>query len=261
MNTLELHDVGVSLGGRSVLRGASLSLRAGELVGVIGPNGAGKSSLLRVMAGLLDPERGEVRLDGRALADWPADARGRELAWLAQGAPVHWPLSVRAIVELGRLPFRSGWFDADIGGERAVAAAMRDAEVEDIADRLVTELSGGERSRVMLARVLAGAPRLILADEPVAALDAYHQLQVMELLTARAGAGAAVVVVLHDLGLAARYCPRIVLLDEGHVVADGQASEVLRPEVLEPVYRVGMRVLEQDGLRAVVPWRRLGTDL
>jgi iron complex transport system ATP-binding protein len=258
VNALELQAVDARLGGRRVLAGATLAVRSGELLGVIGPNGAGKSSLLRVMAGLLEPAAGAVRLDGRALADWPMAQRGREIAWLAQGAPVHWPLSVRAVVELGRLPYRTGWFDADTDGEQAIGAAMRDAEVGDIAGRLVTELSGGERARVMLARVLAGTPRLILADEPVAALDAYHQLQVMELLAARAAAGAAVVVVLHDLGLAARFCPRVVLLDEGRVVADGAAREVLQPAVLEPVYRVEMRVLEQDGLRAVLPWRRLG---
>lgn len=227
MSLLTLVDVAVHLGGRAVLQQASFALHEAEVVGIIGPNGAGKSSLMRAMAGLIEPATGRVSLDGRALADWPGMERARELAYLPQSAPVHWPLSVRAVVELGRLPFRRGWFATDGGAAAAVRAAMAETEVEKLQDRLLTELSGGERTRVMIARLLAAQPRVILADEPVAALDAYHQLHVMELLSGRAASGAAVAVVLHDLGLAARFCTRILLLDKGRIVADGTPAELL----------------------------------
>jgi len=253
--------VAARLGTREVVHGASCSLRSGEVLGIIGPNGAGKSSLLRIMAGLLAPHRGEVRLEGRALGEWPARERARTIAWLPQSAPVHWPLTVRTVVELGRLPYRSGWFGTDPDGTEAVAQALRQAEVEALEERLVTELSGGERTRVMVARLLAAAPRVVLADEPVAALDAYHQLHVMELLVRRARAGAAVAVVLHDLGLAARFCDRILLLDGGRVVTVGEAARVLCAELLEPVYGVRMRVLEIDGLLTVIPWERAAAAL
>ncbi len=257
MSLLTLTDVAVHLGGRAVLQQASFALHAREVVGIIGPNGAGKSSLMRAMAGLIEPAAGCVSLDGRALADWPGMKRARELAYLPQSAPVHWPLSVRAVVELGRLPFRHGWFATDIGATEAVRAAMVETEVEELQDRLLTELSGGERTRVMIARLLAAQPRVILADEPVAALDAYHQLHVMELLSGRAASGAAVAVVLHDLSLTARFCTRILLLDQGRIVADGTPAEVLQPALLEPVYGVRMRLIEDEGVTIVVPWQRL----
>ena len=256
MSTLALEGVGVRLGGRVVLQDLSCALAGGEMLGIIGPNGAGKSTLLRVMAGLLRPDAGQVRLQGRELPSWPAAERARRIGYLPQAAPVHWLLDVRTVVELGRLPWRHGWFSADEGSHAAVQAALRDAEVEELQDRLVNELSGGERTRVMIARLLAGAPEIILADEPVAALDAYHQLHAMEVLAERAARGTAVAVVLHDLSLAARFCQRILLLDHGGVAAHGAAREILSPAILEPVYGVRIRVLDEDGLVAIIPWQR-----
>jgi iron complex transport system ATP-binding protein len=258
MSGLALDQVSVRLGARAVLREVSCALAAGEMLGIIGPNGAGKSTLLRVMAGLVEPDAGRVLLQQRELAQWPAPERAREIAFLPQSAPVHWPLTVRAVVELGRLPWRHGWFHADEHAQASVSAALRDAEVEDLQERLISELSGGERSRVMIARLLAAEPRIILADEPVAALDASHQLHAMEVLAERAGRGTAVAVVLHDLSLAARFCQRILLLDQGRIVAHGPAREILRPELLEPVYGVHFRVIEEDGLVAIIPWQRHG---
>ncbi len=155
MSALVVDDVRVELDSRAVLAGVSCELAAGEVLGVIGPNGAGKSTLLRVMAGLLHPASGSVRLDGRELQAWPAAERGRRIGYLPQSAPLHWPLDVRTVVELGRLPWQHGWFSVDEAGPAAIATALRDAEVEDLQHRLVNELSGGERTRVMIARLLA----------------------------------------------------------------------------------------------------------
>ncbi len=256
MSVLALDDIGVELGPRTVLAGVSCELAAGEMLGVIGPNGAGKSTLVRVMAGLLPPDRGSVCLDGRELRTWPSRERARRIGYLPQSAPLHWPLDVHTVVGLGRLPWQQGWFSVDEAAPLAVAAALRDAEVEGLQDRLVNELSGGERTRVMIARLLAADPMILIADEPVAALDAYHQLHAMEVLAERAARGTAVVVVLHDLSLAARFCNRVLVLDHGRVVACGDAQQVLQPGVLEPVYGVRMRVIDEDGLRAVIPWQR-----
>jgi ABC-type cobalamin/Fe3+-siderophores transport system ATPase subunit len=259
MSTLECRSVALRYGARDAVRDVSCELRAGELLGIIGPNGAGKSSLLRAMAGLARPTAGSVLLDGRDLAAWRPGDRARLLAYLPQSAPLHWPLSVRAVVELGRLPFQAGWFVADAGADEAVDAALREAEVTHLQDRLVTELSGGERARVMIARLLAAAPRVMLADEPVAALDAYHQLHVMEVLARHVAQGAAAAVVLHDLGLAARFCQHILVLQEGCVARIGSAAEVLVPEVLEPVYGVRMRAFDADGVTVMVALRRSDT--
>lgn len=256
MSMLALADVSVRLGPRTVLDGVSCSLAGGELLGIIGPNGAGKSTLLRVMAGLVRPDTGSVWLDGRALHAWPAMARARRIGYLAQSAPLHWPLDVRTVVALGRLPWRQGWFGVDEAAPAAIDAAMRDAEVEGLRDRLVNELSGGERTRVMIARLLAADPTILLADEPVAALDAYHQLHAMEVLAGRAARGTAVAVVLHDLSLAARFCDRVLVLHHGKVVACSGARDVLQPAVLEPVYGVRMRVIDEEGVTAVIPWQR-----
>ncbi len=256
MSALVVDDVRVELDSRAVLAGVSCELAAGEVLGVIGPNGAGKSTLLRVMAGLLHPASGSVRLDGRELQAWPAAERGRRIGYLPQSAPLHWPLDVRTVVELGRLPWQHGWFSVDEAGPAAIATALRDAEVEDLQHRLVNELSGGERTRVMIARLLAAEPLILLADEPVAALDVYHQLHAMELLAERAVRGTAVAVVLHDLSLAARFCDRVLLLHHGAVIACGAAREVLQPAILEPVYGVRMRVIDEDGVAAIIPWQR-----
>lgn len=254
---LALQGIDLDRGGRRVLDGVDIELRSGEVLGIIGPNGAGKSTALRVMAGLQSPDAGAVLFDGQPLAAHAVVERARSIGYLEQSASVHWPLSVRAVVELGRLPWRGGWFGSDSGAAAAIDAAMQVADVGEFSSRLLSELSGGEAMRVMIARVLAGEPAIILADEPVAALDVNHQLQVMELLSERAHAGAAVVIVLHDLMLAARFCDRLVLMDRGRVVCSGSPAEVLDTDVLENTYGVEMhRVEPEPGVSVPIPWRR-----
>lgn len=254
---IALADVSLRRHGRTVLDNVSMGAGVGQVMGIIGPNGAGKSTALRVMAGLLSPEKGEVLLDGEALDARSAEERARTIGYLEQSAEVHWPLSARAVVELGRLPFRQGWFGSDPDGARLVDKAMNEADVRPFERRLLSELSGGEAMRVLIARVLASEPDVILADEPVAALDINHQLQVMELLSERARNGVTVVIVLHDLALAARFCDRLVLMNSGSVVRSGESEYVLEPQLLENVYNVQMRLVEpEEGVCVPIPWQR-----
>ena len=251
----------VSLRGRRVLDGLSLALGGAPgasrgLVGLLGPNGAGKTTLLRALAGLVAPDAGRILLDGADLGAMAPRERARRLAYLPQNPECAWPMTAEHVVALGRLPW--GGTDPQHPDTRAaVEASLRETDALHLMGRPMSELSGGERARIFLARALAGQPRVLLADEPVADLDPSHQIGVMEMLRRRAAAGTLVVAVLHDLGLAARFCGRIVLLQGGRVVADAPPAAALTPEALAAVY--GVRVhREQVGDRLlVVPVERL----
>ena len=257
MTLLQADELRVTLGGRAILDRVGFAVAAGEIVGLIGPNGAGKTTLLRALAGLQKLGGGRVALAGRPLATVPAAERAKLLAYMAQAADCHWPVSVRRLVALGRLPHLSPWTGPGPADARAIAAALQATDMTAFAARPVTELSAGEQVRAMLARALAVEPEVLLADEPVAALDPYHQLQVMQLLQDRAAAGHAVVVVLHDLTLAARFCHRLVLLANGRVLAEGPPRAVLTAERLRTAYGVRAQILEIEGGLAIVPWQRL----
>jgi iron complex transport system ATP-binding protein len=240
-------NLAVAFGDVQVLRGVDLALEKGEMVGLIGPNGAGKTTLLKVLANLLRPDAGEAYWGDTALAELDDRERSRALSYLAQGAPAHWPLQVENVVELGRIPHRAWWQGLAEADRRAVESAMTDAEVMHLRERVVTTLSGGERTRVLLARIFATEPEMILADEPVASLDPYHQLHVMSLLQQHAHRGGGVLVVLHDLNLAARYCDRMVLLHDGEICASGAPASVLSEPALKAAYGVDIEVMEQAG--------------
>jgi iron complex transport system ATP-binding protein len=257
MTVLSATDVTVRLGGNTILDGAAIAVAAGEVIGLIGPNGAGKTTFLRVLAGLQAAEAGAVLVGDRPLAALDRREAARRMAYLPQGAVAHWPLTVENLVALGRLPHRTSWQRFDGGHARAIERAMTDADVSHLWGRTVKTLSGGEAMRVMLARALATEPSILLADEPVASLDPYHQLQVMELLKRMTGRGGAVIVVLHDLALAARFCDRLVLIDHGRVVGDGPPAEVLRPEHLAATYHIKAFHGTAGGESFVIPWRRL----
>lgn len=216
------------------LREVSLHVLPGQIWGLIGPNGSGKSSLLHAMAGLL-PTSGQVKLGDECLDRMAARERARRLGLLPQRSQSAWALSVRDVVSLGRLP----WQDDDA---QAIEVAMQQAGVQAYADMPVNQLSGGQQARVWLARVLAGHPEVLLADEPVASLDLLYQQQIAKTLQAYARQGRAVVVALHDLSLAARYCDQLALMQKGELVAVGPASQVLKPAILSSVYGVDVMV-------------------
>ncbi len=251
---LRAEGLRVALGRRQVLHGLDLDLSERELVGLIGPNGAGKTTLLRALAGLLAPEAGRVTLSGKPLASLPPRSLAREVGYLPQGGGSYWPVTAAELVMLGRMPHLGPWRKPGARDEAAVAAALAATDAAHLAARKVTQLSGGERMRVLLARALAGEPRLLLADEPVSGLDPYHRLEAMEHLRALARDGKGVAVVLHDLTLAARYCDRLVLLDGGGIVAEGAPSDVLSADRLASVYRVRALHGFEGGEPFVVPW-------
>lgn len=246
-------------GGR-VVDGADLSLNAGEFVGLIGPNGAGKSTLLRAILGLQPRSAGSVSLNGRPFADLSPRFRARSIAYLPQDRRVEWRLPVRDIVMLGRFPHKEGFGGASAADHAAVERAMSLVEVDQLADRPVIDLSGGERTRVLLARALAVEAPLLLADEPTAALDPYHQLHVMEILKALSRQGVGVLTVIHDLALAMRFADRLVLLDRGRVAADGPPAAVLSTQRLASVYRIAAAGGDHEGAGYLLPWSRLTED-
>lgn len=257
MTAADLKDVSVSLSGRQVVKEANMQLVRGELAGLIGPNGAGKSSLMRAMAGLLPCQNGRITILDHELHASHQVHLARSLGYLSQSREIHWPLAVERIVALGRLPHLTPWQKLTAVDQELIQRAIQRTGIEALAERSAHELAGGEKALVLLARLLAGAPELILADEPVAGLDPNHQLQVMELLREETRGGAAALVVLHDLTLAARFCDRLYLMHQGQLIAEGRPETVLTPDNLRRTYGIEIRSgCEPDGFY-VLPWRRI----
>lgn len=234
---LDVRHVDVVLGGRRVVRDASLTLRAGEFVALIGPNGAGKTSLLKAAAGLLPVSGGNVGLG----SDRKPRLRAQHCSYLEQGGRIHWPMPVSEVVALGRLPFGSSLQHRGAEDCAAIDAAMTDCDLMQIRDQFTSALSGGETARVLLARALAVRAPVLLADEPVASLDPAHQIATMKVLARQALKGGAVIAVLHDLALALRFADRIIVLQDGVVVADEAPAEILSSKVLDRVFGLAFR--------------------
>ena len=253
MSVLDANGLTVIRSGTAILQEAGLSLADGEIVGLIGPNGAGKTTLLRCLVNLINPDRGDVHLNGRPVTALARPEIAREVAYLAQNAGVHWPMSVDRIVGLGRLPHSSTFRGLGRRDWTVIERVLEETDIVHLRDRQALTLSGGERIRMLLASALAVEAPILLADEPISGLDPGHQLQIMQLLKDLARRGRSVVVVLHDLTLALRYCDRIVLMAGGQVVADDQAGGVLTEERLARVYGIEAQILGDGGSRIVVP--------
>jgi iron complex transport system ATP-binding protein len=250
MPALEARAITVRLGGSTILHDLTLACRAGRMTGLVGPNGAGKSTLVKALTGLLPLERGTVSLGGRNLADLPAAEKGRTLAYLPQERSVHWPLTARRVVALGRLPHHG--LGPPAADALAIDRAMHAMDIDALGNRSIEEISGGELQRVLLARALAQETPVILADEPTAGLDPAHALGLLEIFDRLAAEGRTIVVALHDLSLAARFCHDVVMLADGRIAAMGAPADVLTSAHLEAVFGARMAVGAVGGVPAVV---------
>jgi len=249
-------NVNVEIDGATILDDVSHSFQPGRITALLGANGAGKSTLLACLTQLRAPDTGRVLLGTRALAQVDRRERGQRIGFLPQVSDVHWDVDVQTLVMLGRFAHRRGWGASD-EDRAAVAAAMASTDVIRFAGRVVNSLSGGERSRVLLARVLAGEPEWLLADEPLVSLDPAHQLDVLDLLRTIACNGVGVIAVLHDLGHALRIADDVVLLREGRVVGAGPCADVLTPESIAATFGLEVEIGQTPGgVRFLVPVQR-----
>jgi iron complex transport system ATP-binding protein len=254
---LTAENVSFAYGDRDVLRSVSFEVSGGEIVGILGPNGSGKTTLIRCLLGLLRAQTGRVLLDGSDATTYDRRAFALRVAAVPQEMPTDFPLRVGELVLLGRLPHLPA---AGLGFERpadlaAAEAALEACGVTALAERSIHEVSGGELRRVFVARALCQGAPILLLDEPTGGLDLRHQLGILDLLRRQARAGAAVLIVLHDLNLAAGVCDRIVLLKDGAIVASGPPNDVLTPRILADVYDVDIQVVaaDQTGRRFLIP--------
>ncbi|MAS13263.1 MAG: ABC transporter [Nitratireductor sp.] len=249
---LQVKNLSVVLGKRQVLDAISFDFESGQVIGLLGPNGAGKSTLMRALNGHI-AAAGAMQLGEHDLAAIGPAQRARLIAYLPQQRTIGWRLSVRDLVALGRLPWRAFGQRPNARDESAIARAMAMADIAPLADRVATELSGGEQARVLMARAIAQETPLLMADEPASGLDAAHQIMLMQSLKRLAAEGRTVLVSLHDLTLAARWCDQVMLLNEGKLAVLGTPETVLSDENLAIIYGVTAHRAQDDQGLVIAP--------
>lgn len=244
---------------RRALDGVTTQVPSGALYAVLGPNGSGKSTLMRALMGLVRPEGGTTLIGGRETRDWSRRELAMEVGAVPQNEHMAFPLTVKAFVGMGRYPHLGALRPAGEADRSAVSDALRRCDVEGLATRDVMTLSGGELQRVRIARALAQEPTALVLDEPTASLDIRHEMSIFQLLRASADGGMTVLLITHNINLAARFADRLLLLDQGRVAAEGEVREVFREDVLEEVYRWPVSVREDPatGAPQLTPLRGL----
>lgn len=248
-----LNGVGVSLGGKTIIRNVSFAVKPGEVVGLIGANGAGKSTAIRAALNLVKLQAGKINVGGVDTASLSLRERAKLMSYVPQGTPVHWPLVAERLVALGRTPHLGPWDEISADDQKIIRDAMTKTDTWHLKDRIATTLSGGEVARLMLARTIAVGAPFMLADEPTAALDPYHRLQVMDIMRAHAASGTGILIVLHDLSFAQNYCDRLVLMHEGSVLDQGPARDVLNDDNLLKAFQVRVSRWSENGTEYLMP--------
>jgi iron complex transport system ATP-binding protein len=251
--SLEARAVTVSYGNRIVLDAVHFAVPAGSFLGLLGPNGSGKTTLLRLLTGALQPTLGQVFLEGRPLSGIRRQDVARRIGVVPQTFNLDFKFTVEEVVALGRYPHTGAWNKGVSAGDPAVEAALDALSIRELADRTVTELSGGERQRVLIAQTLAQETRLILLDEPLNNLDLNHQLEVMQVLSGLHAQGKTIVVVLHDINMAAQYCRELAVLAEGRIAARGTPDRLLTPALLLEVFGIRVAVHREGGRPYITP--------
>ncbi len=243
--------------GRSVLKAVDLKIKRGELIGLIGPNGAGKSTLLKLMMKIWKPTEGSITLNDKNLEEWTQNRLAKQLAYLPQNLMIESAFSCKEVVMMGRYAHLKRFERESKEDALIVQKAMAQTKTTQLSERLITELSGGERQRVLLARTLAQEAKLILLDEPTANLDPHYQLDLLNRIESLVEKGLTVMMAIHDLGLAARYARRLVLLHQGRIVADGLPEVVLMPQHLKSVYGIEAEISRhpKTGWLSVLPMK------
>ncbi|KWV93280.1 ABC transporter ATP-binding protein [Erythrobacter sp. YT30] len=249
MSALTTENLSLSRGGKRVLSDITTTFQPGQITAIVGPNGAGKSSLLMACAGLLHAEAGRVQLAGEPISSYPHKERAKALGYLPQSGEIAWDVTVEALVALGRMPHGDARSDQ---GKQAINTAITALDCDTLRHRRAHQLSGGEQGRVLLARVLAGEPQFILADEPLAALDLSHQMNLVAHFKACAARGMGVIMVLHDLALAMNHADRVLVLDEGRVASDGAPQTALSAQVIADVWNVEAQWTGEQYAKALI---------
>lgn len=239
---LKVDNINKAFGGVQALSSVGFELKKGDVFGVIGPNGSGKTTLLDLLTGFRQPSSGAVLLQGRPLKSWAKTEVARRLALVPQEYSVNFPFTVRELVAMGRHPHQARFGAPSEADQAATAAALTALDLEGMADKLIIELSGGEKQRVILARALAQESPTLLLDEPTANLDIYHALAALDLVAQKVKQGLTAVAVMHDLNLAASHCDYLIFLKNGRVAAQGATEEILEPGVVTQVFGVAARI-------------------
>lgn len=253
MILLKAVDLSVNFGKKKVLTGVNFSIAAGELIGLIGPNGSGKTTLLRALSGLLPTQAKKISFLGLPLSAWSRTRLARCLAYLPQNHASYWTITVEALVMLGRLPHIKLWQKPAKLDYKIVKKILQDCDLSQFSERTINTLSGGERARVFLARALAIEPKLLLADEAMAGLDLGYQLDIMQRFRKLAESGIGIIMSIHDLTLAARYCHKLVLLTEQDIVSQGAYNKVLTAKNLANSFNIRVHTGKSEGGVFVVP--------
>ena len=257
MDLLVFENVSYRIQNHILVDRLNLALSAGEMVALLGPNGAGKTSLVKLAAGLYTPSTGRILLDGLPMQQADPLVRAKKIAYLPQFQNIAWPMAGRDIVALGRLPHHGIYGFANAADFAAIDCAIHKTGVQAYADRPITQLSGGEQAAIKMARLLAGQTDILLLDEPIQSLDPARQLAIMGLLAAEAAAGKAVLVILHDLTLAARFCARLLLMKQGQIIADGTAEQTLTRANLQAVFNIHAELGKTEKGAYIIPVKPL----